>query len=369
MDSSGTGYIYLTDSAVGMSGMYIFNNDCSNLTLANSGSPEACFVIGFSSQGVRIYNNTLSGVTQTTPQDLIRIRNGSNIVTANENNVLVAGGETIHMYTGSSITTSNYNVFGPPSSFTYSSACSCYWYFEYPDGTKLPSLSAWTTATGGLDSPNSQSINPMLGSNNVPLSGSPVIRAGTNLYSLAGCASPTIPGLGALCYDKPLTVGVGSATVGANTRPATGSWDGGAYQYSTKVTYWTPNLTAVSSGPTFRTFSWSGFPDGEGTTLDSSAVGQYVTFTINVAEAGTYDVSYSTKEYPTRGIAQLAINGTNVGTAIDQYAAGFGTYAVFDLGNYNFTTAGNYSFKFTVTGKNASSSDYTMAWDDIVLTR
>jgi hypothetical protein len=53
---------------------------------------------------------------------------------------------------------------------------------------------------------------------------------------------------------------------------------------------------------------------------------------------------------------------------IPSIVGGNGTYAVFDLGNFNFAAAGNYAFKFTVTGKNAASSGYSIAFDDITLT-
>ena len=190
--------------------------------------------------------------------------------------------------------------------------------------------------------------------------GSPAIARGTNL-------TPTCSSMYGLCIGAPQFFGAGGSCGSGCVSQTNSSFDVGAFPFSGVTSYWTPNLTAVSSGPTFRDFSWTGFPEGEGTTLDSSSVGQYVTFTVNVATAGTYDVRYSTKEYSTRGIAQLSINGTNVGAAQDQYAPCCGTYVTYDLGNYNFTTVGNYSFKFTVTGKNASSTDYTMAWDDITL--
>ncbi len=161
--------------------------------------------------------------------------------------------------------------------------------------------------------------------------------------------------------------GITGGTGGATAVQDVVTWTYSAVPAKAPVTYWTPNLTAVSSGPTFRTFAWSGFPEGSGTTLDSTAVGNFVTFTINVAQAGTYDVKYSTKEFTSRGFAQLAINGTNVGPVVDQYAS-VETYSTFDLGKFNFSAAGNYSFKFTVTGKNAASSGYTMAFDDIILT-
>jgi hypothetical protein len=138
----------------------------------------------------------------------------------------------------------------------------------------------------------------------------------------------------------------------------------------TPVVYHTANLLAVSSGPTFRLFSWAGFPDTVGTILGATTVSDNVTFTVNVAAAGIYDVQVSVKAFNTRGIWQLAINGTNVGPAKDEYQNNgtTGIYEVFDLGNVNFPTAGNYPFKFTVTSKNTSSSGYTIAFDDFTLT-
>jgi hypothetical protein len=123
----------------------------------------------------------------------------------------------------------------------------------------------------------------------------------------------------------------------------------------------------VSSGPTFRTFAYSGFPDGNGTILDATAVGDSVSFTVNVAQAGIYDVSYTTKDANSRGKMQLAINGSNTGPVTDQYAPADG-FARYDLGNFNFTAAGNYTFTFTVTGKNASSTSDSIAFDNIILT-
>jgi pectate lyase C len=123
----------------------------------------------------------------------------------------------------------------------------------------------------------------------------------------------------------------------------------------------------VSPGPTFRTFAFSGFPDGIGTVLDATAVGDSVTFTVNVAAAGVYDVKVSAKNYITRGTSRLSINGSNLGASMDQYAAA-DTFTIFDLGAYNFAVAGNYAFIFRVTGKNSSSSGYTISFDDITLT-
>jgi hypothetical protein len=80
-------------------------------------------------------------------------------------------------------------------------------------------------------------------------------------------------------------------------------------------------------------------------------------------------VKVSVKDLNTRGTWQLAVNGANVGSPQDEYnTSASGVYAVLDLGNFNFAAAGNYAFKFTVTGKNAASSGFSIAFDDITLT-
>ena len=122
---------------------------------------------------------------------------------------------------------------------------------------------------------------------------------------------------------------------------------------------------SVSSGPTYRIFSWSGFTNGSGTTLDGTAAGQFVTITLNIPQAGTYDIRYATKKYNTRGIVQLSINGVNIGPAEDQYAAAE-AWQELDLGTVTLG-AGNQQLKFTTTGKNASSSGFTQAYDYIKL--
>jgi hypothetical protein len=121
-----------------------------------------------------------------------------------------------------------------------------------------------------------------------------------------------------------------------------------------------------SSGPTYRVFAWSGFTDGEGTTLDGTASGQSVTITLNVPQAGVYDVRYATKKFTTRGIVQLSINGVKLGPAEDQYNSSE-VWQEFDLGNVSLA-AGNQPFVFTTAGKNAASSGYTQAYDYIKLT-
>ncbi len=85
-----------------------------------------------------------------------------------------------------------------------------------------------------------------------------------------------------------------------------------------------------------------------------------------VVKAGTYRVKVGVQTKPNKGIYQLAINGLNVGSPQDEYSPALG-YQVNDSGLVSFSAAGNYAFKFTVNGKNPSSTGYTLAFDYIEL--
>jgi hypothetical protein len=170
-------------------------------------------------------------------------------------------------------------------------------------------------------------------------------------------------------------------TVGANTAFAGFTGGTGALTATQEIISWTftPGVskpiqyeaeTVPSTGvPDARVFSWSGFTDGSGIIVDATQAGNYIAFVLNIPQAGTYDVKYASQLLSTRGIGQLSVGGVNVGPAVDQYAStSSGIWKEFDIGNVTFTAAGSYQFKFTVTGKNASSSGYSLTFDYIKLT-
>ncbi len=136
-------------------------------------------------------------------------------------------------------------------------------------------------------------------------------------------------------------------------------------QYETEAT--AVFNASKSSGPTYRVFAWTGFKNGQGTTLDGNAVGQTVTITLSVPQAGVYDVKFATKAHENRGLVQLTVNGAKVGPAADEYSSG-DTWKEFDLGTVSLP-AGNVAFVFTTTSKNAASGGYTQAFDYIKLTQ
>ena len=176
--------------------------------------------------------------------------------------------------------------------------------------------------------------------------------------------------------DIPGTVGATTAYVGFTgaTGSSVSTQDILSWAYAptstvakTPVVYRTATLPVASSGPTFRTFTYASFPDTTGTILDATAIGQSVTFTVNIATAGTYDIKLGYKTINSRGISQFTINGANVGAPLDQYLASE-SYATKDYGLFTFASPGNYAFKFTTVGKNANASTYSISFDDFTLT-
>ncbi len=136
-----------------------------------------------------------------------------------------------------------------------------------------------------------------------------------------------------------------------------------------QLLYPTQSLTAVSSGPTFRSFAWSGYTDGQGTVLDSTKVGDKVSLTVHVPTSGTYDIKVNSKRFNNRAIFQLAVDGLTSGPQIDEYLvnSGDGVLGTFDLGTLALS-AGAHTFTFTVVGQTAGSSDWKLSFGQIVLT-
>ncbi len=139
--------------------------------------------------------------------------------------------------------------------------------------------------------------------------------------------------------------------------------------------YETENLTvaAQTSGITHRVGTDTRFSNGAGTFFDATAATQFVTYAVPNVAAATYDVRVGVKEWNNKGTWQLNIarlDGTggnsNVGPAIDEYTVNE-VFTEIDLGAWTPGTTSDKAFKFTVTGKNASSTGFGVAFDYIKL--
>jgi hypothetical protein len=142
------------------------------------------------------------------------------------------------------------------------------------------------------------------------------------------------------------------------------TWSFTSHPVFTSLSLEAETLHPASSGPVFRTFSWPNFTNGTGTILDATKVGDSVAFTANFAKAGTYDMHVTAKDVDIRGMWQASLDGVNVGAVQDEFsAAPAQVVGNFDLGPVVINAAGNHTLKFTVTGRNASSTSYQVSFD------
>ena len=89
---------------------------------------------------------------------------------------------------------------------------------------------------------------------------------------------------------------------------------------------------------------------------------------MQVDQPGTYRVDVGLLKGADKGIFQLLVNGDPVGEPVDCYGSGAESPATMPTGEVTFLKAANNSFRFRVTGKNASSSGSDLAVARITLT-
>ena len=184
----------------------------------------------------------------------------------------------------------------------------------------------------------------------------------TMLYSSNQAANNRDQSGGAVKFTAPI---VANGKVYAGSQNRVTAW--GLIGSAPTAVYEAENLP-LSGSPDAHVISWSEFSRGQGAISDGTSVGAYLQLSVNVAQAGTYDVRYGTKQFENRAIVQLSVNGANAGTARDEYnASGTGVLKEYDLGAVTFQTSGNYTFKFTAIGHNASSTGYTVVVDYLKL--
>jgi hypothetical protein len=98
----------------------------------------------------------------------------------------------------------------------------------------------------------------------------------------------------------------------------------------------------------------------------ANAVNDFTQTSITVATAGTYNVKLRAKKFTSRATADLFINNVRIGSW-DQYSALANDWADKDYGNVSLLAGAN-TFKWVITGKNASATAYDFILDKITLT-
>ncbi len=133
------------------------------------------------------------------------------------------------------------------------------------------------------------------------------------------------------------------------------------------VVFEAESATRTTSGTAATTDTDASASGGARVTLNSTGTGSWVEFTTPSIPAGTYTLGMSYKTNNNRGILNLKVDGVQIGGTLDQYAS-TASYPTRTFGTVTFTTAGTHKIRLTVTGKNGSSSSYTLSADKFTLT-
>ncbi|MNY14653.1 O-Glycosyl hydrolase family 30 [compost metagenome] len=126
-------------------------------------------------------------------------------------------------------------------------------------------------------------------------------------------------------------------------------------------------VNVVSSGDSTTAFADTSCSNGQCLSLLADGTNDNIAFTLNIPTTGTYDVKVGVKKGSSRGKLQMSVNNTNYGNVEDLYSSSF-VYEELNIGLVPLTS-GNQQIKFTVTGKNNSSTDYDLVFDYIKLTK
>lgn len=158
----------------------------------------------------------------------------------------------------------------------------------------------------------------------------------------------------------------GNADYWGNYVSDSGTPHRGAYNGEPGYLVEAEDLSRTSGGTTTTLLTDGNASGGEYIRLNSDGVGDYVEFTTATLNAGLYEFRLRHKGYTNRGEFALSVDSTSFGTTVDQYqpSAGFGTDSV---GIVELASTGTHTVRLTVTGKNASSSDYQLSADRITL--
>ena len=137
---------------------------------------------------------------------------------------------------------------------------------------------------------------------------------------------------------------------------------------SSEVTLEAESLARTSVGATAALSADALASGGNWVSLNADGVGDTVDFTVPTLAAGTYAVKMSYKSHPNRGILSLKVDGVQIGTTLDQYAA-TAAYPERSFGNVTFASSSSHIIRLTVTGKNTAAGAFTLSADKFTLVK
>ena len=152
----------------------------------------------------------------------------------------------------------------------------------------------------------------------------------------------------------------------------TASWDMGAFEYDPARE--TESMAVAAKSPDTHSIVNDGtYSHGQGTWLHANAVNDFVTYSVPVLAPGTYSILVRGQRANDRGRVQVATASTQTGTYTnlggtqDFYSAST-NFVSTTLGTVTFSSSGTKFFRFTVVGKNGSSSGFHVRLDNVALT-
>jgi polygalacturonase len=129
------------------------------------------------------------------------------------------------------------------------------------------------------------------------------------------------------------------------------------------LTFEAENLAVTNSGVGTSLQNDANTSGGHWTSLNATNTGSWMEFTLPNVPAGTYTVSMSYKTNNNRGQLSFKVDGVQVGSTLDEYAALPSVYPTRTFGTVDVAVTGDRKVRLTVTGKNSSSSSYVLSAD------
>jgi hypothetical protein len=130
----------------------------------------------------------------------------------------------------------------------------------------------------------------------------------------------------------------------------------------TTVSFEAENLAVTDSGTGHSLQSDANSSGGQWVSLDAENTGSWMEFTTGTINAGTYTFQVMWKGNNNRGITDFTIDGTTIGSNLDQYSS-TQTYPTTTVGTKTFSTSGTHKIRMHVMGQNGSSAGFILSAD------